>query len=71
MEGIVAPGEVGIWVSCARSQEAKAAREIVSMFDEVRVVTRTVLCTRGKPEQPTSKEKQTLTNDSTPRSSTA
>ena len=37
MEGIVSPGEVGIWVSCARSQEAKAAREIVSMFDDVRV----------------------------------
>lgn len=35
LEGVVSPGEMGIWVSCARSQEGKAAREIVAMFDEV------------------------------------
>lgn len=34
MEGIVSPGETGIWVSCARGQEGKAAREVVAMFDE-------------------------------------
>ncbi|KAH8903280.1 hypothetical protein BR93DRAFT_931304 [Coniochaeta sp. PMI_546] len=34
LEGVVSPGEMGIWVSCARSQEGKAAREIVAMFDE-------------------------------------
>jgi tRNA acetyltransferase TAN1 len=35
LEGVVSPGETGVWVSCARSQEAKAAREVVAMFDEV------------------------------------
>ncbi|OIW26548.1 hypothetical protein CONLIGDRAFT_634815 [Coniochaeta ligniaria NRRL 30616] len=34
LEGIVSPGEMGIWVSCARSQEGKAAREVVAMFEE-------------------------------------
>jgi tRNA acetyltransferase TAN1 len=35
-EGVVSPGEVGIWVTCARTQENKAAREVVAMFEEVR-----------------------------------
>ncbi|KAB5518746.1 hypothetical protein GE09DRAFT_1195429 [Coniochaeta sp. 2T2.1] len=34
IEGVVSPGETGVWVSCARGQEAKAAREVVAMFDE-------------------------------------
>ena len=37
IEGVVSPGETGVWVSCARGQEAKAAREVVAMFDEVRI----------------------------------
>jgi tRNA acetyltransferase TAN1 len=37
-EGVVSPGEIGIWVTCARTQEVKAAREVVAMFDEVRML---------------------------------
>lgn len=29
-------GDVGVWVTCARNQEAKAAREVEQLFDEVR-----------------------------------
>jgi hypothetical protein len=32
----VQPGDSGIWVTCARHQEAKAAREVGVLFDEVR-----------------------------------
>jgi tRNA acetyltransferase TAN1 len=35
IEGVISPGETGVWVSCARGQEGKAAREVVAMFDEV------------------------------------
>ncbi|KLU84576.1 hypothetical protein MAPG_03616 [Magnaporthiopsis poae ATCC 64411] len=32
--GVVEPGYSGIWVTCARSQEARAAREVQLLFDE-------------------------------------
>ncbi|KAL8375764.1 hypothetical protein RB595_007065 [Gaeumannomyces hyphopodioides] len=32
--GVVEPGYSGIWVTCARSQEAKAAREVRLLFDK-------------------------------------
>ena len=33
--GVVAPGDVGVWVTCARNQEWKAAREVTDLFGEV------------------------------------
>ncbi|KAL1867839.1 hypothetical protein VTK73DRAFT_3920 [Phialemonium thermophilum] len=32
--GSVTPGDVGIWVTCARGQEQKAAREVTTLFEE-------------------------------------
>ncbi|CAK7209037.1 hypothetical protein SCUCBS95973_000315 [Sporothrix curviconia] len=32
--GSVEPGEVGIWVTCARSMEGRAAREMMELFDK-------------------------------------
>jgi len=29
------PGDTGIWITCARHQEAKAAREVAVLFAEV------------------------------------
>jgi hypothetical protein len=34
-DGQVHPGDMGMWVSCARSQENKAAREVVDLLEEV------------------------------------
>ncbi|KAJ2892159.1 thump domain containing protein [Zalerion maritima] len=32
--GFVEDGDVGIWVTCARGQEGKAAREVTTLFDD-------------------------------------
>ncbi|CAK7207354.1 hypothetical protein SEUCBS139899_010164 [Sporothrix eucalyptigena] len=32
--GTVEPGDVGIWVTCARSMEGRAAREMMELFDK-------------------------------------
>jgi len=34
-DGNVVPGDVGIWMTCARNQEKKAAREVMDLFGEV------------------------------------
>lgn len=34
-EATLQPGDTGIWVTCARHQEGKAAREIEVLFAEV------------------------------------
>ncbi len=37
-DAVPQPGDTGIWVTCARHQENKAAREIGVLFAEVRDV---------------------------------
>ncbi len=34
-EGAILPGDTGVWVTCARHQEGKAAREVGVLFAEV------------------------------------
>jgi tRNA acetyltransferase TAN1 len=34
-EATLQPGDTGIWITCARHQESKAAREIEVLFAEV------------------------------------
>lgn len=34
-DATVQPGDTGVWVTCARHQEAKAAREVGVLFSEV------------------------------------
>ena len=34
-EGAIQPGDTGVWVTCARHQEGKAAREVGVLFAEV------------------------------------
>jgi len=35
-DSIPQPGDVGIWVTCARHQERKAGREVLELFEKVR-----------------------------------
>ncbi|KAB5542655.1 hypothetical protein GE09DRAFT_1225577 [Coniochaeta sp. 2T2.1] len=57
IEGVVSPGETGVWVSCARGQEAKAAREVVAMFDEYAEIMYNVT-QPGEGAEPASDEEE-------------